>query len=404
MKTFLLRISALAFSAAAFILPITAHAQYTETVLYNFGTSSADAETPEGVLTMDASGNVYGAGRNAVFELSPDNGAYTDTVLHIFTGTNGDGEFPNGRMVFDASGNIYGSTGRGGANGDGTIFELSPNGSGGYNETILYNFAGSTDGEFPTGGLIADSAGNLYGTAARGGANGLGTVFEISNSNGWQEKTLYSFTGSTDGSLPQSIISDAAGNLYGIAFDGGSTSCTCGTVFKLLMSAGWRFSVIHQFNQSNGAYPEGSLTFDSAGNLYGGTLEGGVDGHGVVYELSPDANGIWTTSILHSFTVGYDGAGVVGPVTIDSSGNVYGTTITGTQTAYGTAFELSPVSGGGWQFIRLHGFTGGLDGGSPQSTLFVDASGNVFGAAPDGGTNNFGVYFELSLPATNVNR
>jgi uncharacterized repeat protein (TIGR03803 family) len=401
MKNSLVYLSALALVTSAFIIPITAHAQYTETVLYNFGANSSDAESPEGILTMDASGNVYGAGRNAVFELSPNGASYTDSVLHIFSGTNGDGADPNGGLVFDTNGNIFGSTSRGGANGDGTIFELSPNGSGGYNETILYNFTGSTDGEFPTGGLIGDSAGNLYGTTARGGANGLGTVFKFLNSanSGWQEKVLYSFTGSSDGSLPQSVIADAAGNLYGIAFDGGSSTCTCGTVFKLLMSAGWRFNVLHQFNQSDGAYPEGPLTFDSAGNLYGGTLEGGTDGYGVVYELSPSAAGIWTSSIVHSFTAGYDGAGVVGPLTIDASGNVYGTTITGTQTAYGTAFELSPRSGGGWQFARLHGFTGGLDGGSPESTLFVDASGNVFGAAPIGGTNKLGVFFELSPPA-----
>jgi uncharacterized repeat protein (TIGR03803 family) len=403
MKNFLLRISALAFVAAAIIVPSTAHAQYTETVLYNFGASSSDAETPEGALTMDASGNVYGAGRNAVFELSPNGASYTDTVLHTFAGTNYDGEDPNGGLVFDASGNIYGSTNRGGTYGDGIIYELSPNGSGGYNETILYNFTGSTDGEFPTGGLIADSTGNLYGTAARGGANGFGTVFKISNTTnyGWQEKTLYSFTGSSDGSIPQALVADAAGNFYGIAFDGGSSSCTCGTVFKLTPSAGWRFAAIHQFNQTDGAYPEGRLALDSAGNIYGGTLEGGTDGYGVVYELSPAAGGVWTTSVLHYFTAGYDGAGVVGPLTVTSSGNIYGTTITGTQTAYGTAFELSPRSGGGWQFMRLHDFTGGSDGGSPESTLFVDSSGNVFGAAADGGANNFGDYFELSLPASN---
>jgi uncharacterized repeat protein (TIGR03803 family) len=399
MKNLVLCSFAVALASAAFILPSTAYAQYTETVLYNFGINSADAEIPEGQLTMDASGNVYGAARNAVFELTPNGGSYTNNVLHTFLGSNGDGEYANGGLVFDANGNVFGSTNRGGTYGDGTIFELSPNGSGGYNETILYNFTGSTDGELPTGGLIADSAGNLYGTAARGGANGLGTIFKIFNTvnYGWQEKTLYSFTGGADGSIPGSLIADSAGNFYGLAFTGGSSSCTCGTVFKLSPSQGWRFTVIHEFDFTDGGYPEGTLTLDSAGNLYGGTLEGGSTGYSVIYQLSP-MGGTWRMSILHTFTAKYDGADSAGYLTIDAAGNVYGTTTTGTETAYGTAFELSPMAGGGWGYKRLHGFTGGLDGGSPQSSLFVDAAGNVFSAAPLGGTFGEGVFFELSPP------
>ena len=233
------------FAATILNLTLAAHAQYTETVLYNFENSSTDAAVPEGILNQDASGNVYGAahdggaGGGAIFELSPSASGWSEQILFAFNGST-DGQYPNGGFVFDAYGNIYGTTGRGGSYGDGVVFELSPTGTGTYTEKVLYNFTGSTDGEFPTGGIVSDSSGNLYGTTARGGTDGAGVVFKLALSvtYGWSEKVLYSFTDSTDGAVPDAgLIADSAGNLYGTTFIAGTSSC--GTVFRLTRAGGW---------------------------------------------------------------------------------------------------------------------------------------------------------------------
>ena len=395
------------FAATILTLTLAAHAQYPETVLYNFESTSTDAAVPEGILNQDALGNVYGAaqdggaGGGAIFELSPSATGWTEQVLYGFTGST-DGKSPNGGLIFDASGNIYGTTGRGGSFDDGVVFELSPTGTGTYTETVLYNFTGSTDGEFPTGGIVSDSSGNLYGTTARGGTDDDGVVFKLSfsTSTGWTEKVLYSFTDASDGAVPDAgIVADAAGNLYGTTFIGGNSTCNCGTVFRLTRAAGFRFTVLHQFNGFDGSNPLSNLTFDSAGNAFGSAFQGGTKGYGTIYELTPTTEGYWKPTILHSFTAGYDGASPLAPITLDSSGNVYGTNDSGTQYAFGTAFELTPIDGGGWNYVRLHAFTNGSDGGGPRSNLLLDASGNIYGTTATGGTHLLGgTFYELTPP------
>jgi uncharacterized repeat protein (TIGR03803 family) len=234
------------FAATLFVTSTGAAAQ--ERVLHSFGSGPDDGSTPVAGLIFDAAGNLYSTtsgggtyGPGTVFELTP---AGTETVLYSF-GAFGDGVSPYAGLIFDAAGNLYGTTYGGGAYqcslgaGCGTVFELSPNGTGGWTETVLHSFGNGTDGAIPSAGLIFDAAGNLYGTTAYGGDyggyNGDGTVFELSpnGSGGWTETVLHNFHyNGTDGVSPYAgLIFDAAGNLYGTTREGGTSSY--GTVFEI---------------------------------------------------------------------------------------------------------------------------------------------------------------------------
>jgi uncharacterized repeat protein (TIGR03803 family) len=206
--------------------------------------------------------------------------APTETVLYAFTGGS-DGGGPYAGLIADRAGNLYGTTIGGGASHNGVVFKLSPSGA----ETVLYSFTGgSGDGAGPSAGLIADRAGNLYGTTLFGGASNFGTVFKLSPSG--TETVQHSFTGS-DGVFPRAgLIADRAGNLYGTA-DGFTSNA--GTVFKLSPSG--TETVLHSFAGSDGAIPQAGLIADRAGNLYGATFNttsfpGGASGNGAVFKLT----------------------------------------------------------------------------------------------------------------------
>jgi len=365
-----------------------------------------------------------------------------EQVLYAFQGGT-DGEVPEGNLIFDSSGNLYGTTRYGGVQtggGYGTVFELSLNGSGGWSENILYRFQGSSDGAYPTGNVILDEAGNLYGTTVGGGSvascsGGCGTVFELSPSQtgGWTETVLYRFGAySGDAANPVGgLIFDKSGNLYGAA-GGGQYVCnsfyqvSCGSVFGLKPNGvgGWTESVLYSFGTgSDGNTPNAPLIFDAAGNLYGTTEYGGgtsqctynvVSGCGTAFELSPNGSGGWTATVLYAFQSGTDGAEPeAGPI-FDKSGNLYGTTYSGgnTQAGWcglggqdrcGTVFELSPNGSGGWKEAVLYNFQAGSDGSQPLAGLIFDQSGNLYGTTFNGG-NSTGCYgaaacgtvFELS--------
>ena len=393
----------------------SAHAA-TEKVIHNF--TGPDGANPTGNLILDSHGNLFGVavsggnnitgcnspGCGTVFELSPTSaGGWKKTILHKFRGSvvsGHDGADPQA-LVFDGAGNLFGTTALGGSANTGTVFELSPNSTGGWTYSVIYYGFGGSNGTTPVGGLTPDASGNLYGTTQGGGSSNAGVVFELSpTSGGWVETVLYNFTGGSDGAYPDSgVIFDAAGNLYGATTYGGTgtTYNGFGVAFKLSQVAhAWTETVLHTFSGgADGAVPMGPLVFDPSGNLYGTTLAGGFPngctrsdgpGCGVVYQLSPGTGGTWAETVLDTFQSGtdelggYGGANPFAGVTLDSAGNLYGTTAFGgrTNVKSGVVLKLSPSSSG-WTETVLHAFYGGTDGGTPLSGIALDSAGNLFG-------------------------
>jgi hypothetical protein len=389
---------------------------------------------PSAKLVFDSAGNLYGmteegGGKDpncpfswcgAAFELTPtSSGKWKERVLHDFTANKG-GVVPTADPILDSAGNVYGATMRGGVFGAGVVFKLTRTASGKWKENVLYSFAGGKDGGLP-GPLIFDQAGNLYGTADQGngqgcGGFGCGLVFKLTpTANGkWKESVLHAFTGGSDGGNPSGLIFDAAGNLYGTTVDGGGGNCGgvgCGVVFELMPRSDgkWREKVLHAFTSpGDGALPYGGVMFDASGSLYGTTNWGGDWGScqgfgcGVVFKLMPTSDGRWKETLLHTFTGGKDGAGPYGGVIFDAAGNLYSTAYVGGITncfgggyGCGVVFKLTPTSSGEWKEIVLHTFTGGNDGGNPQSGLIFDAKGDLYGSTEWGGRDGWGVIFEL---------
>ncbi len=245
---------------------------------------------------------------------------WSETIIHSF-GAGDDGNAPGyGSLLFDQAGNIYGTTQGGGTAGAGTVYELTKSGNA-WTENILYSLQGPpNDGFQPDGGVIFDPAGNLYGTTATGGANGDGTAFEITPSNGsWSETGLHSFSNNNVGNyLYCTLVMDQAGNLYG-------TTWISGSVFEITRSNGqWNASPIYNAPHFGSL---ATLTMDQSGNLYGvsgvGSNGGNDSGGGFVFKLTK-SNGTWTLTDLHDFN-GNDGKTPIGAVTLDAAGNLWGT-------------------------------------------------------------------------------
>jgi hypothetical protein len=242
---------------------------------------------------------------------------------------------------------LYGATIGGGLYGGGTVFELKRAADGTWHKQVLHNFGNGNDGILPYGNLIFDAAGNLYGTTNKGGTYSEGgTVFELipGKSGGWTERILHNFGGG-------GLVFDAAGNLYGAAGLGGGGQAQ-GIVFELSPASGgkWTERILHIFSSpfSHGDYPVGNLIFDSAGNLYGETFEGGTgncirEGCGVVFELSPVSGGPWKETVLMGDSAAIDGGYPTGGLIQDSAGNLYGMTGGGSGTVayYGAVFEIT---------------------------------------------------------------
>ncbi|MGA2966455.1 MAG: choice-of-anchor tandem repeat GloVer-containing protein [Terriglobales bacterium] len=379
--------------------------------------------------------------------------AQTEKVLYNFCPGGGsctDGAHPTSRLTFDGAGDLYGTTMFGGL-GAGTVFELSQNGSGGWNETVLHRFVGG-DGAWPYYSyVIFDSLGNLYGTAygngtccihtaSLGADPACGVVFELSPPY-WTVTVLHSFEGKGMGCRPvNGLIMDPAGNLYGITEylrqNGGArgavfelspsaggwteqviyTACTsyagltmdaagnifgvgCSHAFELSpnSSGGWTPTIIHTFTGGkDGDTPEGTPVLDRAGNLYGTTEFGGDKNLGTVYKLSPGKKW-WKEKILYSFKSGEkDGNIPAAGIVFDAAGNIYGTTSGGGDYGLGTVFELvAPVGKGSYKERILWSF-GGPDGGRPFDSLILDNAGNLYGTASQGGSGGYGVVFEVT--------
>jgi uncharacterized repeat protein (TIGR03803 family) len=398
-----------------------------EEVLFAFPYAGGypDGTYPAGPLVFDAAGNLYGTavygganGDGTVFKLTPGaNGTWTPTVFS-FNGHNG--AHPGGGLIFDAAGNLYGTTGEGGDWGYGTVFEITPEANGEWEESVLYSFSGETDGGNPNSTLVFDAAGNLYGTTFDGGftegvvGGGYGTVFELfpGPKGKWIEKVLKAFHG-PDGANPRAgVVFDSSGNLYGGTMVGGhdqdcSGGSGCGVVFKLTPGANgtWTETVLHNFYRttSDGYYDPGGVILDSAGNLYGITLLGGDNGGGVIFRLSPNEKGQWFYKILYSLGDVGGSALSYGGLLLDAAGNLYGTTGTSDippDYYYGNVFQLAPTSQGEWNFTVLQYFDL-LDGANPAASLIFDAAGNLYGTSSFGGIicdtcgDGQGVVFEV---------
>ncbi len=323
----------------------------------------------------------------------PNGGGGSEVTLYGFSGSSGPSQ-PMAGLTFDKNGNLYGTTKMGGTYSQGTVFEMTP-GSGGWTQTILYNFTGGHDGAQPSAELLFDASGNLYGTTTAGGTGscsaGCGTVFELTpSSGGWTETVLYAFSGGNDGSNPYApVVFDTAGSLYGTTIQGGTigSNCSagCGVVFRLTPASGtWNESVLYSFAGGNdGSYPYASVIADASGSWYGTTSAGGSYGKGTVYKLTSGSSG-WTETLLHTMTGGLDGSSPYGPVVLDAAGILYGTAIQGGSAGYGVVFEILPNSHGGWRERVIHNF-GNAPSANPASALMFDPSGNLYGTTQQGG-------------------
>jgi uncharacterized repeat protein (TIGR03803 family) len=384
-------------------------AAQTPTVLHAF--TGPDGINPILGVTFDSAGDLYGAAsgggssnNGTVYELTPGkSGSWTEKTLLSFNGKSG--STPVCPVVFDSKGNLYGTTKLGGANGVGVVYELSPSSSGKWTETVVHNFGGSGDGAYPVGAILVDSAGNIFGTTEGGGAYGDGTeiqggtVFEVSpkSGGGWSESALHSFGNGTDGNQPKGgVILDSKGNAYGTTFKGGTHGQ--GTVFELSASGGGEYteSVIHNFNtgrsEGDAANPAAGLTFDSAGNLYGGSTAGFDsaigEGGGTVYKLAPQSGGTWKESVIVSLGSDQFREAIYSNLIRDSAGHIYGATL---ESGSSSMFETQ--GGSNYKFITA--FTGSAGTRLAVGSLQMDSSGNLYGAAQAGGGNNDGVVFEI---------
>jgi uncharacterized repeat protein (TIGR03803 family) len=382
----------------------------TEKVLYAFCSQGncADGAYPYAGVISDKAHNLYGTTQQGgdnfaglVYELKQTKSGWKESVLYKFTG-GADGAAPTGQLVFDNKGNLYGIA-NGGGSGFGTIYELTP-AKGGWTFKVIHTFKGGNDGVVNIGvsGLVLDDAGFLYGVTEMGGTAGYGTIFKLARSgSSWKKTILYNFAGGTDAADPlMGLTWDPAGNLYGATVGGGAFGC--GAVFELKhQKKTWSESVIYNFTGgSDGCWPEfGSVTIPKAGEIYGTTGAGGSDNQGVVYLLKL-SKGTWNETTLYDFTGGDDGGQVFAGVTLDSAGNIFAAAAYYGTDAYGAVIELTKQKSG-WQEKTLLDFTGS-DGGYPYGNIMVDAKGNLYGTAFRGGNlgcnqvqQGCGVVFEI---------
>jgi uncharacterized repeat protein (TIGR03803 family) len=372
----------------------------------------------------------------------------TQKVLYTFTG-GVDGGKPYAGVIFDKAGNLYGVTEKGGTYGHGTVFQLTPSGTG-WTETVLYSFTGGSDGDDPVGGLIIDDAGNLYGTTIMGG-NGTdcGTIFKLAPTGGsWTLTTLHMFAGGTDGCAPGASLRIFNLWLDGTTVAGGRSDQ--GTMFSISTNGGTPY--IHAFSRNNGNQPWGSVnewgyvttyfgglkrggtisepwccgtgirvvkTFsdtnkagygpigdlltghmDGEPRMWGTVYSGGAGRRGSVYQLRPGAYyEVWILNVLHAFS-GPDGDGPGAGVIMDAAGNLYGTTMWGgADPGYaGTVYKLTPAAKGKWTHTLLYSFSGGIDGGEVTSGVVMDSAVNLYGTAVSGGAFDQGVVYEIQNP------
>jgi uncharacterized repeat protein (TIGR03803 family) len=331
--------------------------------------------------------------------------AATENILYNFAGDE-DGEYADTGVVLDSAGNIYGVTIEGGAHSSGTVWRITASGE----HTVLYNFGGGADGSEPYKGVTLDAAGNLYGTTVAGGDNacdgGCGVVYKLTKSGGtWKQTVLHAFTGGADGSGAGSpLILDKHGNIYGMTpaggVSGGCFGMGCGVVFRLAPDGTGKYSfrVLHTFTgDTDGFGGSAGRLLLRHGRIFGVATQGGANGWGVAFEMTPTPTGEWKFQTIYAFGGMPDAGSPYGGLIADKSGNLYGTTYFGGTNGFGSVYRLER-NGTSWTEAVLYSFQGGADGDSPLSTLAFDGAGNLFGTTSLDGDPDCacGTIFELS--------
>jgi len=377
----------------------------TYRILHSFG-GSGDGSSPNAPLIFDATGNLYGTtagggitscephGCGIMFELTPHSGGnWTETVFDQFSNC----PAPESPLAFDRLGNLFGICG----SNTSEVFELSRI-SHGWDLALI-----SSLGAPAMGGVTVNSAGTVYGTTLDGGNYAQGSVYSVKQVSAlrWDQIGLYSFSCAVEGCFPYAAVTpDSYGNFYGTNYSGPADGT--GTVFKLTPNRGgpgWSQTVLHAFQGSYHGGPDGGnstapVILDSTENLYGTTYYGGAYANGTVFKMTPNLNGTWTETVLYSFQGGDDGSNPNGGLSMDHEGNLYGETLGGGSGNAGVVFKLTRGVGGQWTESILHVFNLLSDGGSPAGGVVLDSSGNIYGTTQYGGPNGFlaGVAFEIT--------
>ncbi len=396
-----------AFVLAAFFFSSTTSQGASTEVLYSFA-GEDDGEYTDTDVEVDAAGNLYGTsvlggdfGGGTVWQLSPVGGSWVHTVLYSFTGGVDGGE-PYKGVTLDGAGNLYGTAVTGGSGscegGCGVTYKLTKSGET-WKHRVIHAFSGGADGSGPGSRVAVDKRGNVYGMTPTGGTNGLGVVYVLRprSSGGYAFRVIHTFTGGTDGSSGSAgRMVLRGGRIFGAATTGGANGT--GTVFQLTPTQGgeWDFKTLYSFHAApDGVFPYGALLFDSAGNIYGTTYYGGTNGLGAVYKLSPTTSGEWNETVLYSFQTGSDGNSSISNLVSDAIGNLYGTTSEG-GLGSGTIFQLTPDPNGTWTESVPHSFQGSPDGAFPYAGMVSDGAGSFFGATVHGGDDGDGAIYKFT--------
>jgi len=354
-------------------------------IVYSFTDAGSNGYQPvySGVI-QGSDGNFYGTtneggatGLGTVYKLTPSG---VQTILYSF-GRAPDAMNPNTSLLQASDGNFYGTARSGGANGAGAVFKVTPAGA----ESLLYSFSGGNDGANPVAALIQGDDGNFYGTTGYGGTSGQGTVFKLTPTG--IETVLYSFAGSSDGRSPVgSLIQGSDGNFYGTTTLGGADGA--GIVF--MVTAAGAETVLYTFTGgSDGAYPGGGLILGIDGNFYGTTQSGGANNLGTVFKLTPAG----IESVVYSFGGNGDGTVPFAPLLQTADGSLYGTTTEGGGNNSGTIFKITPA---GVENL-LYSFAGEPDGATPFSGMIQASDGNLYATTAYGGTSNVGTVYKLGI-------
>ena len=354
--------------------------------LASFGATGG--EYPYGGLIEDQSGNLFGTTEiggwiaGTVFELPAGSGPIT--TLATFYGING--AYPFDNLIEDQSGNLFGTTYGGGTIGQGAVFEL-PAGTSSMN--LLASFTGG-NGRLPWGSLVEDRNGNLFGTTSEGGAYDDGAVFELPAGSG-TTTTLATFNDANGADPLGGLVEDQSGNFFGTTTQGGAYGY--GTVFEVAAGSG-AITTLASFNDGNGAVPRAGLVEDQYGNLFGATSQGGANGYGTVFEVAAGSSAITTLAAFNN----QNGANPYDALIEDQSGNLFGATNAGGPYGFGTVFEVSAGSGA---ITTLASFNN-ANGANPTASLVEDHNGNLFGTTLAGGASGYGTVFEVAASQKQV--